>query len=147
MIFVHELGHFVVAKLCGVRCDKFYVGFDPPMPFGLPSALFKIKIGETEYGIGTIPLGGYVKMLGQNDNPAAAAQEAERIRILREQSEDGTIEGEDAYDIDPRSYPAKPVWQRLMIISAGVITNSNFCSDFRCVSISLWNAPHSVHRW
>ena len=100
------------------------------MPFGLPSALFKITVGETEYGIGTIPLGGYVKMLGQNDNPAAAAQEAERIRIAREQSDDGTIENEGEYTIDPRSYPAKPVWQRLMIISAGVVMNLIFAVIF-----------------
>ena len=59
VIFVHELGHFVVAKLCGVRCDKFYLGFD----IG-GYKLLKFKKGETEYGIGILPLGGYVKMLG-----------------------------------------------------------------------------------
>ena len=64
IIFIHELGHFLVAKACGVRCDKFYIGFDF---FGLK--LLKFKWGETEYGIGVFPLGGYVKMLGQEDNP------------------------------------------------------------------------------
>ena len=65
VIFVHELGHFLVAKLCGVKCEKFYIGFDPPLKIGigkysigLPSALWKKKWGETEYGIGIIPLGG-----------------------------------------------------------------------------------------
>ena len=56
MIFVHELGHFLVAKLCGVKCEKFYLGFDIG---GLKFC--KFRYGETEYGIGILPLGGYVK--------------------------------------------------------------------------------------
>ena len=133
VIFVHELGHFLVAKLCGVKCEKFYVGFDPPMKIGpirIPSALFRKKIGETEYGIGVIPLGGYVKMLGQDDNPANAAKEAERIRLARENNPDGEAEDEPEFQIDPRSYPAKPVWQRLLIISAGVVMNLIFAVIF-----------------
>src|SRR3972149_1342960 len=65
VIFVHELGHFLVAKACGVKCEKFYVGFDIPIrmgPIRLPRTLWRRKWGETEYGIGIIPLGGYVKM-------------------------------------------------------------------------------------
>ncbi len=75
VIFVHELGHFLVAKLCGVRCDKFYLGFDIG---GLK--LLKFRWGETEYGIGILPLGGYVKMLGQEDNPAKLREEIERAK-------------------------------------------------------------------
>ena len=119
VIFVHELGHFLAAKTFGVRCDKFYVGFDVPISIGpikLPSTLGKFQWGETEYGIGIIPLGGYVKMLGQDDDPRKAEEEAERIRLGG---------GEDA-PLDPRSYPAKPVWQRMIIISAGVIMNLIF---------------------
>ncbi len=70
VIFVHELGHFLVAKACGVKCEKFYLGFDI---YGLKIA--KFQCGETEYGIGILPLGGYVKMLGQDDNPARMAEE------------------------------------------------------------------------
>ena len=84
VIFVHELGHFLVAKLCGVKCEKFYVGFDVPIklgPWRLPRSIVKFQRGETEYGVGIIPLGGYVKMLGQDDNPANAAAEAERIKV------------------------------------------------------------------
>ena len=84
---MHELGHFLVAKACGVKCEKFYIGFDVPIrlgPIQLPRALFRRQVGETEYGIGIVPLGGYVKMLGQDDNPANAAKEAERIRVARE---------------------------------------------------------------
>ena len=68
VIFVHELGHFLLAKACGVKCDKFYVGFDVPIRlFGktiIPGKLIHWQWGETEYGIGSIPLGGYVKMMG-----------------------------------------------------------------------------------
>jgi regulator of sigma E protease len=84
VIFVHELGHFLAAKICGVKCEKFYVGFDVPIKIGpiqLPSKLIHFQYGETEYGVGLIPLGGYVKMLGQEDYPANAAEEAEKIRV------------------------------------------------------------------
>ena len=76
VIFVHELGHFLVAKACGVKCEKFYVGFDIA---GLK--FFKFQWGETEYGIGVFPLGGYVKMLGQDDNPARIAEETRRVEL------------------------------------------------------------------
>ena len=85
LIIVHELGHFLAAKLCGVKCEKFYVGFDPPIKifgFRLPSRIARFRWGETEYGIGILPLGGYVKMLGQDDNPVNAKKEAERLRKL-----------------------------------------------------------------
>jgi regulator of sigma E protease len=111
VIFVHELGHFAVAKWCGVRCDKFYLGFDI---YGLK--LFKLQWGETEYGIGILPLGGYVKMLGQDDNPENQAQE-----FAQAQANGG---------LDPRSYLAKSVPQRMAIISAGVIMNLIFAFIF-----------------
>ena len=132
VIFVHELGHFLVAKMCGVQCDKFYVGFDPPIkigPFQLPRALFRRQWGETEYGIGIIPLGGYVKMLGQDDNPANAAKEAERIR------QEGGPEG--GGELNPRSYPAKSVPQRMAIISAGVIMNLIFAVIFASLAFRV----------
>ncbi len=119
VIFVHELGHFLAAKTFGVRCDKFYVGFDVPISIGpikLPRTLGKFQWGETEYGIGIVPLGGYVKMLGQDDDPRQAEVEAQKTRLG---------DGVDA-PLDPRSYPAKPVWQRMIIISAGVVMNLIF---------------------
>ena len=115
VIFVHELGHFLVAKACGVKCEKFFLGFDVG---GLK--LLSFRWGETEYGIGAVPLGGYVKMLGQDDNPAAAAAEAERARAAGESS----AAGGPAWD--PRSYPAQSVPKRMAIISAGVIMNVIF---------------------
>ncbi len=133
VIFVHELGHFLVAKAFGVKCEKFYVGFDAPIKIGpiqLPRALWRRQWGETEYGIGIIPLGGYVKMLGQDDNPANATKEAERIQV---ESGDVSTEG----DLDPRSYPAKPVYARLAIISAGVIMNLIFAVIFGMVAYRM----------
>ena len=122
VIFVHELGHFLVAKACGVKCEKFFLGFDVG---GLK--LLSFKWGETEYGIGALPLGGYVKMLGQDDNPAAAAREAERARAVLESGDlppEPVAGPHPAWD--PRSYPAQSVPERMAIISAGVIMNVIF---------------------
>jgi regulator of sigma E protease len=123
VIFVHELGHFAVAKWCGVKCEKFYLGFD----IG-GWKLFKFQWGETEYGVGILPLGGYVKMLGQEDNPQRMQEEFEKSKI---RSEDGgtAAQGEsgEEFVLDPRSYLAKSVPQRMAIISAGVIMNVIFC--------------------
>ncbi|MGB8854227.1 MAG: site-2 protease family protein [Pirellulales bacterium] len=119
VIFVHELGHFLVAKACGVKCEKFYLGFDVG-----GAKLCSFTWGETEYGIGALPLGGYVKMLGQDDNPAAAASEAERARLSGDLPPEPTAGPHPAWD--PRSYPAQSVPKRMAIISAGVIMNVIF---------------------
>ncbi len=96
VIFFHELGHFAVAKWCGVFVERFSIGFGP--------ILWSFKRGETEYALSAVPFGGYVKMLGQDDmDPSQLSSEE--------------IAG------DPRSYSAKKVWQRMAIISAGVIMN------------------------
>lgn len=134
IIFVHELGHFLVAKACGVKCEKFYVGFDVPItigPFRLPAALWKKQWGETEYGIGIIPLGGYVKMLGQHDNPQQSAAEREKARLQRDDPDRPDDE------LDPRSYPAKTVLQRMAIISAGVIFNLIFGALFAAIAYGM----------
>ncbi len=119
VIFVHELGHFLVAKACGVKCEKFFLGFDIG---GLKLA--SLKWGETEYGIGVLPLGGYVKMLGQDDNPAAAANEAQRARMSGDLPAEPVDGPHPSWD--PRSYPAQSVPKRMAIISAGVIMNVIF---------------------
>ncbi len=134
VIFVHELGHFLVAKACGVKCEKFYVGFDAfdLKLFGrviLPRALWKMQWGETEYGIGIVPLGGYVKMLGQDDNPANFEAEQQRARAEREAANRArdaepsptattAVDPLNRTQYDPRSYLAKSVPQRMAIISA-----------------------------
>ena len=119
VIFVHELGHFLVAKACGVKCEKFFLGFDVG---GLKLASF--TWGETEYGIGILPLGGYVKMLGQDDNPSAATAEAQRARMSGDLPAEPVAGPHSAWD--PRSYPAQSVPKRMAIISAGVIMNVIF---------------------
>ncbi len=167
VIFVHELGHFLVAKACGVRCDKFYVGFDWPLgrgldwllslplkPFGksvkffqyfIPDSLVKFKAGETVYGIGIVPLGGYVKMLGQDDDPSQASAEMkilERQRKLEAAGQavpdDERISDERARELlDPRSYQTKSVPQRLAIITAGVIMNVIFAFLMAVLAYSI----------
>jgi len=108
LIIVHEFGHFIVARACGVRCDKFYIWFDF---WGL--RFFRFKWGDTEYGLGVFPLGGYVKMLGQEDNPSEIKGQ--------EVDEDGTV-----VPIPSDSYLAKSVPQRMAIIVAGVVMNFLF---------------------
>ncbi len=162
VIFVHELGHFVVAKLCGVKCEKFYLGFD----FG-GLKFCRFRWGETEYGIGIFPLGGYVKMLGQEDNPARLREELERAKQQEGRGEKG--EGREAENkgqetgdkslpspfgrgaggegseaqpspapaLDPRSFLAKSVPQRMAIVSAGVVMNLLFAFLMAVVAFSM----------
>ena len=119
VIFVHELGHFAVAKWCGVRVERFSIGFGP--------VILSFMKGETEYALSIIPFGGYVKMLGQDDiDPNQMASE----QVAR----------------DPRSYTAKTVLQRMAIISAGVIMNlitgtMMFCAAFM---MGLESVPSSI---
>lgn len=98
VVFIHELGHFAAAKFCDVHVKTFSIGFGPT----LPGCSF--RYGETTYKIGLIPLGGFVGMVGQ---------------------EDGQVEDPDDEGLarDPRSYLNKTVYQRMLIISAGVIMN------------------------
>ncbi|MCE5267271.1 MAG: site-2 protease family protein [Planctomycetaceae bacterium] len=139
VIFVHELGHFLVAKFCGVKCEKFYLGFDF---WGLK--LCKFRAGETEYGIGIFPLGGYVKMLGQEDNPGKIKEETERAKEKGERGQDASVpsdaakksEGNPVYD--PRSFLAKSVPKRMAIIAAGVIMNVIFAFVMAVVAVSPW---------
>jgi regulator of sigma E protease len=135
VIFVHELGHFLAAKFCGVKAEKFYVGFDAfDIKIGdrviIPRKLIHFQWGETEYGVGILPLGGYVKMLGQDDNPGKMAEERERAMSVKGDGVDGTA-------LDPRSYMAKTVPQRMLIISAGVIMNLIFSVIFAMIAFRI----------
>ena len=95
LVFVHEFGHFLAAKLCGMRVDRFSIGF-PPRAFGK-------QIGETDYCVSWIPIGGYVKIAGMID-------ESFDTEYLSKAPE-------------PWEFRAKPIWQRMIVISAGVIMN------------------------
>lgn len=95
LVFFHELGHFLAAKLFGMRVERFSLGF-PPRIWGFQK-------GETDYCIGATPLGGYVKISGMID----------------ESMDDDYLEEEPK----PWEYRSKPVWQRMIVITAGVIFN------------------------
>ena len=142
VIFVHELGHFLLAKACGVKCDKFYVGFDAfDIKIGdrviIPRRLVHWTWGETEYGIGILPFGGYVKMLGQDDNPGNLEEEVRKSMKDGDASVASALTPEGLVDrtkIDPRSYLAKSVPQRMAIISAGVVFNLIFAVLFAAIA-------------
>ena len=133
VIFVHELGHFAVARWCGVKCEKFMIGFD------IGGLKLSRKWGETEYGIGIVPFGGYVKMLGQDDNPANIAEQVRQSQVSGASPDAKEIVGPDGktYLVDRRSYLAKSVPQRMAIISAGVIMNVIFAFIFAVVAYKI----------
>ena len=91
LIVLHEAGHFTAAKAVGMRVERFSLFFGP--------MLVKVRRGETEYGIGPIPLGGYVKITGMNPHE------------------------EMAPEVRPRAYFNQPVWKRIVVILAGPVVN------------------------
>lgn len=97
LVVLHELGHFIPAKIFKTRVEKFYLFFNPYF------SLFKKKIGETTYGIGWLPLGGYVKISGMVDE----SMDKEQMKRPPE----------------PWEFRAKPAWQRLIIMVGGVTVN------------------------
>jgi len=97
LIVLHELGHFIPAKLFKTRVEKFYLFFD------VKFSLFKKKIGETVYGIGWLPLGGYVKIAGMIDE----SMDTEQMK----------------QPAQPWEFRSKPAWQRLIIMLGGVTVN------------------------
>jgi regulator of sigma E protease len=133
VIFVHELGHFLVAKACGVKCEKFMIGFD------IGGYKISRKWGETEYGIGILPLGGYVKMLGQDDDPAHIAEQMQKSQVAATSANAVEVVGPsgEKYFVDRRSYLAKSVPQRMAIISAGVIMNIIFAFIFAVIAYGM----------
>ncbi len=157
VIFVHELGHFLVAKACGVKCPKFYLGFDVPFGellnkllrregefklfgVGIPRTIGPpVKWGETEYGIGILPLGGYVRMLGQDDDPANYQEQLRESMVDGNSPDAKEVVGPDGktYLVDKRSYMAKSVPQRMAIISAGVIMNVIFAFIFAVIAYRI----------
>src|SRR5574343_564520 len=97
LIILHEAGHFIPAKLFKTRVEKFYLFFDPWF------SLVKKKVGDTEYGIGWLPLGGYVKISGMIDE----SMDKEAMKQPPQEWE----------------FRSKPAWQRLIVMLGGVIMN------------------------
>src|SRR5687768_4536493 len=98
LVIIHELGHFLAARMFGIKVEKFYLFFDVG---GVK--LFKYKHGDVEYGIGWLPLGGYVKITGMIDE-SMDKETAQR-------------------DPEPYEFRAKPAWQRLIVMLGGIIFN------------------------
>ena len=113
LIFVHELGHFIVAKACGVRVLKFSLGFGP--------RLVGKKVGETEYLVSALPLGGYVKMLGENPDEQELSPE-ERAG----------------------AFSHKSVWQRFLVIFAGPAFNFLFTIALFWLIFLIAGVPYPV---
>ncbi len=97
LVTLHELGHFITAKWFGCRVEKFYLFFNPWF------SLWKKKIGETEYGIGWVPFGGFVKISGMIDE----SMDKEQMKQAPQ----------------PYEFRSKPAWQRLIVMIAGVVVN------------------------
>ena len=97
LIILHELGHFILARIFHTRVEKFYLFFDPWF------SLFKIKRGDTEYGIGWLPLGGYVKISGMIDE----SMDREQLK----------------QPAQPWEFRSKSTGQRLLIMLGGVVVN------------------------
>src|SRR3954470_10062127 len=98
LVTLHELGHFLAARAFGIRVEKFYLFFDA---WGFK--FFSIKKGDTEYGIGWLPLGGYVKIAGMIDE----SMDTEAMKSPPQ----------------PWEFRSKPAWQRLIVMVAGVTMN------------------------
>ena len=97
LVAIHEFGHYIVARIFKIRVEKFYIFFDPWF------SLFKWKRGETEYGVGWLPLGGYVKIAGMIDE----SMDLEQMQA----------------PVQPWEFRAKPAWQRFLVMIAGVVMN------------------------
>lgn len=103
LVVVHEWGHYIVAKMCGIWVEKFSIGFGPK--------IVGFKKGDTDYRIAPIPLGGYVKLYGQ-DPYEEADRDEEKAKIIAK---------------DPRSFASKTYWQRMCVVLGGPVVNLVLC--------------------
>jgi regulator of sigma E protease len=116
LVIFHEFGHFLAARIFKTRVEKFYLFFDPWF------SLFKFKKGDTEYGIGWLPLGGYVKISGMIDE----SMDKEAMKLPAQ----------------PYEFRAKPSWQRLIIMLGGVTVNVLLAIGIYVVMLSWWGEQY-----
>ena len=127
LVILHELGHYIPAKLFKTRVEKFYLFFDPWF------SIFKKKVGDTEYGVGWLPLGGYVKISGMID------ESMDKEQMNRPPQ--------------PWEFRSKPAWQRLIIMLGGVTVNVILAFVIYSFSLVIWgekylpseNATYGIH--
>jgi regulator of sigma E protease len=112
LVILHEFGHYLFARIFKTRVEKFYLFFDPWF------SLFKIKKGDTEYGIGWLPLGGYVKISGMIDE----SMDKEAMKLPPQ----------------PWEFRSKPAWQRLLIMVGGVAMNFLFAIVIYAAVLFVW---------
>lgn len=125
LIFVHELGHFGAAKAVGVGVERFSIGFGP--------RLWGFKRGQTEYVLSAIPLGGYVRMQGMDDELVQQIEGGEK-----------SDEGEEVSappEPKPGDFDGKPIWARTLVISAGVVMNMLFALVVFSATAWIWGTP------
>lgn len=113
LIIFHEFGHYFWARVFGIRVDKFYLFFDAG-----GFKLFSFKIGETEYGMGWLPLGGYCKISGMIDE----SMDTEQLK----------------HDPQPWEFRSKPAWQRLLVMSGGVLNNFLLAIGVFVAILAIW---------
>lgn len=116
LVIFHEFGHFLAARIFKTRVEKFYLFFDPWF------SLFKFKKGDTEYGIGWLPLGGYVKISGMIDE----SMDKEAMKLPPQ----------------PHEFRAKPSWQRLIIMLGGVTVNVLLAIGIYVVMLAWWGEQY-----
>ena len=116
LVVLHEFGHFAFARLFKTRVEKFYLFFDPWF------ALFKFKRGETEYGVGWLPLGGYVKISGMIDE----SMDKEAMKLPPQ----------------PHEFRAKKAYQRLLIMLGGVMMNFIFAFVIYAGVLYAWGTQY-----
>ena len=126
LIFIHELGHFIVARLCGVKILEFAIGMGPKL------LSYRSKKSGTRYSIRLFPIGGYVNMLGENGmelaQGSAEEESSENFFINTKADEDQSVDVEaKTPDIDPelakQAYCNQSVWKRMLISIAGPFMN------------------------
>lgn len=115
LVLIHEFGHFIAARIFGIRVEKFYIFFNPWF------SLWKRKIGDTEYGIGWLPLGGYVSIAGMIDE-SIDQEQLERMK----------------QDPQPWEFRTKPAWQRLIVMLAGVTMNVLLAMTIYSAMLYAW---------
>ena len=116
LVILHELGHYIPAKLFKTQVEKFYLFFDPWF------SIFKKKVGDTEYGVGWLPLGGYVKISGMIDE----SMDKEQMKKPPQ----------------PWEFRSKPAWQRLIIMLGGVTVNVILAFVIYSFSLVIWGEKY-----